>query len=112
MEEKWKEEIEDLRKRFWVERREDETCHLWLSSTSNLSPFHHFSLISIASHTSSPPFHLLIKVLQLLWAQGKQRRSMRRWLQRQAHDGGKNVIDLRGNNALEVYIFIYTYMYL
>ena len=31
------------------------------------------SLISITSHTSSPSFHLLIKVLQLLWARGKQR---------------------------------------
>lgn len=40
------------------------------------------SLISITSHTSFSPFHLLIKVLQLLWAQGKQRESERRWLQR------------------------------
>lgn len=69
------------------------------------------SLISITSHISSPPFHLLIKVLQLLWAWGKQR----------DREGGggckdrpmivrKNVIDLRRNNVLEAYIFIYPYM--
>lgn len=32
------------------------------------------SLISITSRTSSRAFHLLIKVLQLLWARGKQKR--------------------------------------
>lgn len=35
-------------------------------------------LISITSHTSSAPFHLLIKVLQLLWAWRKQRETGRK----------------------------------
>lgn len=76
------------------------------------------SLISITSHTSSPPFHLLIKVLQLLWARGKQRgrRNDKERESGRERGGGcvdrptmamENVIDLRGNNASESRIYIY-----
>lgn len=65
------------------------------------------SLISLTSHTSSPPFHLLIKVLQLLWARGKTERDR----ERERGVCKENMIDLRRNNVLDSYIFIYPYTY-
>lgn len=38
-----------------------------------------------------------------------ERHRGRRWLQRQARDGEENVIDLRRNNVLDDFIFIYAY---
>lgn len=95
-----------------LDEREDRTrpvtcgCH-------TLPVYRHFIifLISITSHTSSSPFHLHIKVLQLLWARGKQK-DIEGGGDCKDSDGEKNVADLRRNNALEAYIFIYPYMHL
>lgn len=73
--------------------------------------------ISISSSLSSPSHHTLplsrfIFLLKCsnfhgLWGnrEGREREKERRWLRRQAYDG-----DLRGNNAIEAYIFIYPHV--
>lgn len=50
---------------------ESESRHLWQPSTP--SPFHPASYLHHIAHLLCPPFHLLIEVLQLLWALGKRR---------------------------------------
>lgn len=49
---------------------ESETRHLWQPSAP--SPFHPASYLHHIAHLLCPPFHLLIEVLQLLWALGKR----------------------------------------
>lgn len=109
----------------WDLQRRKITENIWTRGRRKMRPvtcgshphpiYLHFiiALISITSHTSLTPFHLLIKVLQLLWAEGKQwkggKEGGEKWLQRQVNDR-ENLMDLRQNNVLDAYIFIYPRM--
>lgn len=72
------------RKKQTLDRREERVRPVTCGSHPHPIYLHFTtSLISITSHTSSPPFQLLIKVLQLLWARGNREGERER---RQADD--------------------------